>query len=55
MPLAGYLASRGDMSVTGAILGGTLGSVAGTLVLYGVVSCSAGGACSSSPIATAAG
>lgn len=36
MPLAGYLASRGDMSLTGAILGGTLGSVAGALVLYWV-------------------
>lgn len=36
MPLAGYLASRGDMSLTGAIVGGTLGSVLGAWVLYWV-------------------
>jgi len=34
MPLAGYLASRGDMTLTGAIVGGTLGSVLGALALY---------------------
>lgn len=34
MPLAGYLASRGDMSLASAIAGGTLGSVLGAWVLY---------------------
>ncbi len=34
MPLAGYMASRGDMTLAGAIVGGTLGSVLGALVLY---------------------
>lgn len=34
MPLAGYLASRGDMTLAGAIVGGTLGSVLGALALY---------------------
>lgn len=34
MPLAGYLASSGQMSLTGAIIGGTLGSLLGALVLY---------------------
>lgn len=34
MPLAGYLASRGDMTLTGAIVAGTLGSVLGALMLY---------------------
>ncbi len=34
MPLAGYLASRGDMNLTAAIVGGTLGSVVGALALY---------------------
>lgn len=36
MPLAGYLASRGDMSLASAIVGGTLGSVLGAWVLYWV-------------------
>jgi membrane protein DedA with SNARE-associated domain len=34
LPLAGFTASRGDMSLIGAIVWTTLGSVAGALVLY---------------------
>ena len=34
LPLAGFTASRGDMSLVGAIVWTTLGSVAGALVLY---------------------
>jgi membrane protein DedA with SNARE-associated domain len=34
LPLAGFTASRGDMSLLGAIVWTTLGSVAGALVLY---------------------
>jgi membrane protein DedA with SNARE-associated domain len=34
MPLAGYLASRDEMSLWGAVLAGTLGSLAGALLLY---------------------
>lgn len=34
MPLAGYLASRGEMGVVGAVAAGTLGSTAGALALY---------------------
>lgn len=34
MPLAGYLASSGDMSLWGAIVAGTAGSLLGALVLY---------------------
>jgi membrane protein DedA with SNARE-associated domain len=36
LPLAGFTASRGDMSLIGAIVWTTLGSVAGALVLYAV-------------------
>ena len=36
MPLAGYLASRGEMAVVGAVAAGTLGSTAGALALYAV-------------------
>jgi membrane protein DedA with SNARE-associated domain len=36
LPLAGFTASRGDMSLLGAIVWTTLGSVAGALVLYAV-------------------
>jgi membrane protein DedA with SNARE-associated domain len=36
LPLAGFTASQGDMSLVGAIVWTTLGSVAGALVLYGV-------------------
>lgn len=36
MPLAGYLAARGEMSLWGAVLAGTLGSLAGALFLYWV-------------------
>jgi membrane protein DedA with SNARE-associated domain len=36
LPLAGFTASRGDMSLVGAIVWTTLGSVAGALVLYAV-------------------
>jgi membrane protein DedA with SNARE-associated domain len=36
MPLAGYLASRGDMSLWAAIAAGTVGSVLGAWVLYWV-------------------
>ncbi|GGL84704.1 alkaline phosphatase [Deinococcus aerolatus] len=34
LPLAGFAASRGDLSVVGVVLAGTLGSVVGTLPLY---------------------
>ncbi len=34
LPLAGFTASRGDMSLTSAIVWTTLGSLAGALVLY---------------------
>lgn len=36
MPLAGFLAGRGDMSLTLTILLGTLGSVIGTTIWYGI-------------------
>ncbi|HSP65083.1 MAG TPA: DedA family protein [Candidatus Deferrimicrobium sp.] len=36
MPFAGFLASQGHISLTGAILAGTLGNVAGSLVAYGL-------------------
>ena len=36
LPLAGFTASQGDMSLSGAILWTTVGSVAGALVLYSV-------------------
>jgi membrane protein DedA with SNARE-associated domain len=36
LPLAGFTASQGDMSLVGAIVWTTLGSVAGALVLYAV-------------------
>ena len=36
MPLAGYLASRGEMGLFAAIAAGTLGSTCGALVLYAV-------------------
>jgi membrane protein DedA with SNARE-associated domain len=36
LPLAGFTASRGDMSLIGAIVWTTLGSVAGALALYAV-------------------
>ncbi len=34
LPLSGYLASQGEMSLVGAIMAATLGSVAGALALY---------------------
>jgi membrane protein DedA with SNARE-associated domain len=34
MPLAGFAASRGQMSLAGAIIAGTIGSVVGALPLY---------------------
>lgn len=36
MPLAGYLAANGTLTVAGVVLAGTLGSVLGTLFWYGV-------------------
>lgn len=36
MPLAGYLVSQGRMTLAGAIVAGTTGSVAGALMLYWV-------------------
>ena len=36
MPFAGFLAAQGHISLTGAILAGTLGNVAGSLVAYGL-------------------
>jgi membrane protein DedA with SNARE-associated domain len=35
MPLGGYLASRGSLTLAGVIAAGTLGSVIGALLLYG--------------------
>ena len=36
MPAAGFAAARGELSLTGVILAGSLGSVLGAIVLYGV-------------------
>lgn len=36
MPLAGYLAARGEMGVVAAVAAGTLGSTAGALLLYAI-------------------
>ncbi len=36
MPLAGFLAGRGDLSLTLTVLVGTAGSVTGTLMWYGI-------------------
>ncbi|WP_232663099.1 DedA family protein [Pseudonocardia sp. TRM90224] len=36
LPLAGFTAARGEMSVVAAIVWTTLGSLAGALVLYGI-------------------
>lgn len=36
LPLSGFTASRGDLTLWGVILAATLGSVTGALVLYGV-------------------
>lgn len=36
MPLAGYLSSQGKLSLIGAIVAGTIGSVLGALPFYGV-------------------
>ena len=36
MPFSGFLAAQGHISLTGAILAGTLGNVAGSLVAYGL-------------------
>jgi membrane protein DedA with SNARE-associated domain len=36
MPLAGFLVADGDLSLGGVLLAGTLGAVAGALVLYGL-------------------
>lgn len=36
MPLAGYLAASGKLSLIGVILAGTLGSVLGTVFWYGI-------------------
>lgn len=36
LPLAGFAASRGELSLAGALFWTTLGSVAGALVLYGL-------------------
>ena len=36
LPLAGFAASRGDMSIGGAILWTTIGSLVGALALYGL-------------------
>lgn len=35
MPFAGYVAARGDLSVAGVLIAGTLGSLAGTAAWYG--------------------
>lgn len=36
MPLAGYLSNQGELSLIGAIVAGTIGSVLGALPFYGV-------------------
>ena len=36
MPLAGYSAGKGELSLPAVILAGTLGSVLGTLPWYGI-------------------
>ncbi|HET7268401.1 MAG TPA: DedA family protein [Oleiagrimonas sp.] len=36
LPLAGFMVAQGSMTLIGAILAGTLGSVVGAMVLYGV-------------------
>ncbi len=36
MPAAGFAAARGELSLTGVILAGSLGSVLGAVVLYGL-------------------
>ncbi len=36
MPFAGFLAAQGHISLAGAIVAGTLGNVAGSLVAYGL-------------------
>jgi membrane protein DedA with SNARE-associated domain len=36
MPFAGFLAAQGHINLTGAIIAGTLGNVAGSLVAYGL-------------------
>jgi membrane protein DedA with SNARE-associated domain len=36
MPFAGFLAAQGHISLTGAILAGTVGNVVGSLVAYGL-------------------
>ena len=36
MPFAGFLAAQGHISLAGAIIAGTLGNVAGSLVAYGL-------------------
>ncbi len=36
MPLAGFVAARGQLSLIGVVLAGTIGSLAGALFWYGV-------------------
>ncbi len=36
MPFAGFLAAQGSMSLVGAIIAGTLGNLAGSLIAYGL-------------------
>lgn len=36
LPLAGFLVGRGDLSLWGALMAATFGSVAGALILYGM-------------------
>ena len=36
MPMAGYAAARGELSIVGVVLAGTAGSLAGALLWYGV-------------------
>ncbi len=36
LPLAGFLVGRGDLSLWGALLAATFGSVAGAIILYGL-------------------
>lgn len=36
MPLAGFVAARGQLTLIGVVLAGTIGSLAGALFWYGV-------------------
>lgn len=43
LPLAGYLASRDRLSLVGAVVGATLGSLAGAVIMYEAAAAAGGG------------